>query len=89
MIKQVEEIFNEYENFKFVIPSNIKVVLNFLIEEWIFVSYLRYKYIIDDCVARSAECSDCGVNAKKRCNPRRGYENPRLNIKEGSATSLG
>lgn len=51
MIKQVEEIFNEYENFKFVIPSNIRVVLNFLIEEWIFVSYLRYKYIIDDCVA--------------------------------------
>ena len=50
MIKQVEDIYKEYEKFTFVKPKDYKFVLCSLMVEKDSVSYLDYNYIIDDCV---------------------------------------
>lgn len=50
MIKQVEDIYKEYERFIFIEPKDYKFVLCSLMVERDSADYLDYNYIIDDCV---------------------------------------
>ena len=50
MIKQVEDIFKQYEKFIFSEPRDYKFVLASLMVEIDSAHFLNYNYIIDDCV---------------------------------------
>ena len=50
MIKQVEDIYNQYEKFIFREPKDYNFVLSSLMIDRDAVEYYKHYYIIDDCV---------------------------------------
>ena len=50
MIKQVEDIYNQYEKFIFREPDDYNFVLSSLMIDRDAVEYYKHYYIIDDCV---------------------------------------